>query len=156
FGGESAIEVMNATLKEEPLELGETNAKTSPALEKIARRCLEKKPERRFQTASDLGFALEALTTPSGSQLSEARAGRTLTQPNWLKREKLLLAAASLLGIIALGFALAYFTRQPAMDARVFKSSILPPEKTSFGQIAVSPNGKWLAFNAATGGKIQL
>src|SRR5262247_2776148 len=68
FGGESAIEVMNAILKEDPPNLGETNAKTSPALEKIVRRCLEKKPERRFQTASDLGFALEALTTHSNSR----------------------------------------------------------------------------------------
>src|SRR5262247_3396255 len=156
FSGDSAIEVMNAILKEEPPELDETNAKISPQLEKIVLRCLEKKPERRFQSASDLGFALEALTTLSGSQLSEARAGKTPAQANWVSREKLLLAAASLLGVIALGFAWAYFTRQPAMDSRVFKTSILPPEKTSFGQVAVSPDGKWLAFNAATGGKIQL
>src|SRR5262245_52159848 len=38
FGGESAIEVMNAILKEEPPELGETNAKISPALDKVVRR----------------------------------------------------------------------------------------------------------------------
>jgi eukaryotic-like serine/threonine-protein kinase len=156
FNGDSAIEVMNSILKEEPPELDETNTKISPQLEKIVRRCLEKKPERRFQSASDLGFALEALTTLSGSQLSEARAGKTPTQINWLSREKRLLAAASLLAIIALGFAWAYFTRQPVMDARVFRTSILPPEKASFGQVAVSPDGKWLAFNAATGGKIQL
>src|SRR5215831_14659340 len=48
FAGESAIEVMNAILKEEPPELGETNAKVSPALDKIVRHCLEKRPERRF------------------------------------------------------------------------------------------------------------
>src|SRR5215475_7333234 len=74
FVGESAIEVMNAILKEEPPELGETNAKISPALDKVVRRCLEKRPERRFQTASDLGFALEALSTTSGSRLDTAMA----------------------------------------------------------------------------------
>src|SRR5262245_32002904 len=68
FRGASAIEVMNAILKEEPPEIGETNSKISPALEKIVRRCLEKRPERRFQSASDLGFALEALSTPSGAR----------------------------------------------------------------------------------------
>src|SRR5262245_48784553 len=36
------------------------------------------------------------------------------------------------------------------------KFSILPPEKSSFGQIAVSPDGRHLAFTAATGGKLQL
>ena len=70
FSGESSIEVMNAILKDEPPELSETNAKISPQLEKIVRRCLEKKPERRFQSASDLGFALEALSTPSGAGLT--------------------------------------------------------------------------------------
>jgi serine/threonine protein kinase len=61
FTGESAVEVMNAILKDEAPELSETNAKVSPQLDRIVRRCLEKKPERRFQSASDLGFALEAV-----------------------------------------------------------------------------------------------
>jgi serine/threonine protein kinase len=74
FSGESAVEVMNAILKEDPPELSETNAKISPALDKIVRRCLEKKPERRFQTVSDLGFALEALSTPSGARLETQAA----------------------------------------------------------------------------------
>src|SRR5262245_63629268 len=55
-----------------------------------------------------------------------------------------------------LGFAWAYFTRQPASDTKVFKTSILPPENSSFGQIAVSPDGRHLAFTAATGGLVQL
>ena len=36
------------------------------------------------------------------------------------------------------------------------KFSILPPEKASLGSFAVSPDGRWLAFTAATGGKDQL
>jgi Tol biopolymer transport system component len=56
-----------------------------------------------------------------------------------------------------LGFAWAYFTRQLMNnDARMMKFSILPPEKSSFGQIAVSPDGRHLAFTAATGGNVQL
>ena len=71
------------------------------------------------------------------------------------KRERLAwLAVALLLGM--LGFVLVYFTRQPATDARVFKTSILPTEKSSFEHIAVSPDGRHLAFTAATGGKVQL
>jgi eukaryotic-like serine/threonine-protein kinase len=64
-------------------------------------------------------------------------------------------AAVLLLGM--LGFAWAYFTRQPMTeDVRVMKFSLLPPEKSSFGQIAVSPDGRYLAFTAATGGNVQL
>jgi hypothetical protein len=58
---------MNAILKEEPRELTETKAKIPPQLEKIVRRCLEKTPERRFQSTSDLGFALEALSHAFGN-----------------------------------------------------------------------------------------
>src|SRR4029453_2629225 len=79
FHGDSAIEVMNAILKEEPRELTETKAKI-PQLEKIVRRCLEKTPERRFQSASDLGFALEALFTPSGSRLETQPAAAVPTE----------------------------------------------------------------------------
>ncbi|MGH9855444.1 MAG: serine/threonine-protein kinase, partial [Blastocatellia bacterium] len=41
FSGDSAVEVLNAILKEEPPEIGESNTKVSPQLEKIVRRCLE-------------------------------------------------------------------------------------------------------------------
>src|SRR5262245_9794988 len=42
FSGDSAVEVMNAILKEEPTEIGEINTKISAQLEKIVRRCMEK------------------------------------------------------------------------------------------------------------------
>jgi eukaryotic-like serine/threonine-protein kinase len=38
----------------------------------------------------------------------------------------------------------------------MMKLSMLPPEKSSFGQIAISPDGRHLAFTAATGGNVQL
>ena len=65
------------------------------------------------------------------------------------------IVAAGLL-LATLGFAWAYLARQPTADARVFKTSLLPPEKSSFEQIAISPDGRWLAFTAATGAKVQL
>jgi eukaryotic-like serine/threonine-protein kinase len=161
FSGESAVEVMNAILKEEPPEFGEANTKVSPQLEKIVRRCLEKQPERRFQSASDLGFALESLSSPSGSRLDTATASsaapgsRGTLQRLGQTRLAWIVAGAFLLGM--LGLAWAYFTRQPVTtDARVMRFSIPPPEKSSFENIALSPDGRQLAFTAATGGKLQL
>ena len=58
FKGESSVETMNAILKEEPAELTESGLNVSPGLERIIQRCLEKAPERRFQSASDLAFAV--------------------------------------------------------------------------------------------------
>jgi serine/threonine protein kinase/Tol biopolymer transport system component len=62
FAGNSSVEVMNAILKEEPPELPSS---VPPTLGRIVRRCLEKEPDRRFQSAADLGFALQ----PSSSLL---------------------------------------------------------------------------------------
>jgi serine/threonine protein kinase/dipeptidyl aminopeptidase/acylaminoacyl peptidase len=69
FTGDSAVEVMNAILKQEPPEL---EGALPPALDRIIRRCLEKKPEERFQSAADLAFALESI---SGSSERKAQAG---------------------------------------------------------------------------------
>src|SRR5262249_54722973 len=72
FQGDSAVETMSAILKEEPPSLSAARPEVSPAHERIVRRCLEKKPEQRFQSARDLAFALsEAVTavtvpTPAG------------------------------------------------------------------------------------------
>src|SRR5204862_6427797 len=62
FRRETMAETMSAILKEEPEELTQSNPNVSPALDRIVRRCLEKKPDRRFQSTSDLGFALESLS----------------------------------------------------------------------------------------------
>ena len=58
FHGESAADTMSAILKEDP----EDGRRLPPALERILRRCLEKRAEERFQSARDLGFALEAIS----------------------------------------------------------------------------------------------
>src|SRR5215475_347210 len=142
FAGESAVEVMNAILKEEPREIGETNHRVPQGLERLIRRCLEKKPEQRFHSAHDLGYALEALSTSSGARMDMPGAAPTL----FFSQARLAGVVASALLLGMLGLAWAYFTRQPALDPPVMKSSILPPAKTSFDQIAVSPDGKWLAF----------
>src|SRR6185436_7272082 len=78
FRRDTVAETMTAILKEEPEDLSATIPGINPALERIVQRCLEKKPERRFHTAHDLGFALEAVsapTTSSGSTVSTITTG---------------------------------------------------------------------------------
>ena len=72
FSGDSHVETMNAILKEEPPELAETGKSTSPGLDRIVRHCLEKSPEARFHSASDVAFDLESL---SGDTSSASRTG---------------------------------------------------------------------------------
>src|SRR4029453_6229149 len=62
FRGESAADTMSAVLKEDPPDLSETNQRISPSVERLVHHCLEKNPEERFHSASDLAFAIEALS----------------------------------------------------------------------------------------------
>ena len=68
FHGESSVETMNAILKEDPPAIP---GNVPPAIERVIRRCLEKAPDERFQSARDLSFALEALAGPSSASTPE-------------------------------------------------------------------------------------
>jgi len=64
FHGPSLADTMAAILREDPPAF--VNPGVPEALERIVRRCLEKRPEERFQSAHDIAYALEALSEPSG------------------------------------------------------------------------------------------
>ncbi|HYK42334.1 MAG TPA: WD40 repeat domain-containing serine/threonine protein kinase [Thermoanaerobaculia bacterium] len=82
FKGDSAADTMSAILREDPPELSLTNENVSPGLERIVRHCLEKTPEQRFQSARDIAFDLEALSSdssprrPAGPSVGVARSWR--------------------------------------------------------------------------------
>src|SRR5450755_1412655 len=101
FRGDSSVETMNAILKEDVPELSGPSAQVSPGLDRIIRRCVEKKPERRFQSASDLAFAIESLSgawsAPSASAMTR------ISEPPKTRRAWLLWVAAALgaLGLVA-------------------------------------------------------
>src|SRR5262249_22951536 len=75
FRGDSAADTMSAILREDPPDLSVTNQSISPGLERIVRHCLEKNPEQRFHSASDVAFDLEALSGRSGAAAPLAAAG---------------------------------------------------------------------------------
>jgi eukaryotic-like serine/threonine-protein kinase len=62
FHRDTGPETMTAILKEEPPALTTLSSSTPPAIESIVGRCLDKNPNRRFQSAKDLAFALEAVS----------------------------------------------------------------------------------------------
>ena len=151
FYGESAAETMSAILKEDPPDLSATNQNISPALERLVNRCLEKNPEGRFHSASDLAFALEAL---SGSTPVSTQTMPTPSPFGASKFRKLLpWAIAGVLALallITLAFTLSSLRRAPER-ANVIRSTILPPPNTNlpaFTNFAVSPDGLRLAFVA--------
>jgi len=53
--------------------------------------------------------------------------------------------------VLALG--VAYVRRATPEPLRILKAELIPPENASFGEIALSPDGKWLAISCSTPGK---
>jgi serine/threonine protein kinase len=145
FHGESAVETMSAILKEHPSDLSETNQRISPALERLVNHCLEKNPEERFHSASDLAFAIEALSgTASSSSQTITMALPTLRSRT---RERMMwIAATAALLIAAIGLAFPYFRRVP-QEAHTMRFFISPTEEASFSVSAISPDGRRLVIS---------
>src|SRR6185295_10095729 len=117
FSRETMAETMTAILREEPEEIIEVNRKTPPHLERIVKRCLEKKPERRFQTASDLGFALETPSSPSGAQAEAALPALPLIARRRLFGDaRLAWLVSALLLLATTGWMWMYVARKPSTD----------------------------------------
>lgn len=99
FRGGSSVETMNAILKEDPPEIAAGAKNTSPAMERFIRRCLEKAPEERFQSARDLAFALDALSGISSTTSAQVAATHSSRKPRLA-----LLSSLAALVALALGF----------------------------------------------------
>jgi serine/threonine-protein kinase len=95
FHGDTAADTMSAILTKDAPELSATNRSVSPGLDRVVRHCLEKDPERRFHSAHDLAFDLEALSDASGARPPVSGPARS-----W-KRIVLPIAAVVLLAIAA-------------------------------------------------------
>src|SRR5262245_9669389 len=163
FKRETMAETMTAILNEEPAELSASNPNINPSLERIVNRCLEKKPERRFQSTADLGFALDALSAPSsssgGTLTSMAAAAVAETKRSaWRERIPWIAAAVFLLLFLAALVFIIKYSRRPAATPPVVASFLIsPPEKsTGFSQIAISPDGRNLVFNTSIEGKNEM
>jgi hypothetical protein len=99
FHAKTSVETMNAILNQDPPEMDANTAQLAPAIGAIVRRCLEKRPEQRFQSAADLAFALRSVGTTSSTGLHAAAA---TTSPKKSRRGLWIAAgvaaAASLVG----------------------------------------------------------
>lgn len=85
FQRDTPPETMTAILKEDPPELSDLSHPISPGMDRIVRRCLEKSPEQRFQSAKDLAFALQALTGTTTSTGGHATVSGESGKPRgWL------------------------------------------------------------------------
>ena len=143
FEGASAVEVMNAILKEEPPEISELKREVPPALVRVVRHCLEKNREERFQSMADVAFYLDSLPAAADRETSAAQRA----QPRSRGRRWMALAAAG----IALAAAITIWQVQrpaevwdnPLANAHIERVTDFQGTETD---AAISPDGKFIVF----------
>jgi serine/threonine protein kinase len=96
FQRSTSAETMTAILNDDPTAMSQTGASIPPGLQRVVNRCLEKNRDQRFHSASDLAFALEALSD-SGSV--PAVSAPSSSRP----RQKMFVWSIALIAIISLG-----------------------------------------------------
>jgi len=148
FRGDSSVETMNAILKDEPPPIEISERGIAPALERFITHCLEKQPQDRFQSARDLAFNLESITTHSGvySSLSGTRLTAGAAKP---RRWPIFAAMALVLtGLLALVF----FLGRKSSVAQLPAYTQLTFRRGSIYTARFTPDGKGIYFSATWNG----
>ena len=153
FQRSTSADTMAAILNEDPPGISQIVPSTPPGLQRVVHRCLEKNPEQRFQSASDLAFALEAL-----SESGSASGAGTSVPPSrrWPRRTLALSTGlASLLVLTAVAY---YFVTRIQKVPFVHYSIQRVMDSEHVAMTAISPDGNYLAavVNDANGAESLL
>jgi eukaryotic-like serine/threonine-protein kinase len=156
FEGKTSASVMAAILKDEPPAMSSLQPMTPPQLDHLVKKCLAKESEKRWQAASDVCDELKWINE-FGSQVDTITATSIPIRTNWRK----VLAWASLGLAVCATVGAAAWNLKPMPSKPVTRTVImLPPGDHLLGPdqtaLALSPDGKQLAYAALRGGTSQL
>src|SRR5271167_1296887 len=84
FRKATSAETMTAILNEDPPAVSQLAPNLPPGLQRTVSRCLSKSPEQRIQHATDLAFALEALSDSSSTGVAAVSERRSANRWIWI------------------------------------------------------------------------
>jgi Tol biopolymer transport system component len=142
FEGKTRTSLIAAIVSTQPPSISSIQGMSPPALDHVVRKCLEKDPEDRWQSARDVAAELQWIAE-GGS-----RAGLPgIVSTRRRVREGLAWAVAGLASLAAVGFAVAWARRAPKPAAVVRFQVPNPPGVFAVGPPLLSPDGRMLAFD---------
>jgi hypothetical protein len=145
FSGSTAQDLIAAVLRDEPPAVTTLRPDAPLPLVRVVERCLAKPKPQRFQSASDLAFALRAAAQGSGAAVAAAAPSVRSPLLPWL--------AAIVLGFA--GLAAGYALRRPA-EAPDPIVTALTGGASREASPAISPDGKFVAYLASDSRRTDL
>lgn len=160
FQGDSEIDTLHKIVYEDPA----FSSNTIPELERIIRRCLQKDPDKRYQSIKDVALELKELPYESGVQLASKgaptheaaavetrsiRAGSILRSPAALIAVGLLLVALAVVGYMVL-------TRRNRSIIAAQQQHLVSTLSGSHRSATFSPDGLRIAFISDAAGVSQV
>jgi serine/threonine protein kinase/Tfp pilus assembly protein PilF len=106
FQGNTPADTLTAILMHDPPSLIGTSPNITAPLERIIRRCLEKDPNERFQSAKEVGFALKALSDVPASVTADSEKATGVRVPQQMTA-KATLGLAGLAVVVVLSLLIA-------------------------------------------------
>ncbi len=144
FAGKTQASLIASILKDQPAPISSFEGMTPPALDRVVRVCLEKDPDARWQTAHDVALQLQWIAEGG----SAAGVPRPVVHRR-RSRERAAWIAAAVLGIAAVALGARELLRKPPPEPRTVRFQVSAPAGlVSVGMPKVSPDGRYLAFDA--------
>ncbi|MCI0607297.1 protein kinase [bacterium] len=150
FQGKSKTSLIAAIVSSQPAPISSVAPMTPPALDHLIRKCLEKDPDDRWQSAHDVSSQLQ--------WISEAGTQAGVATPVTIRRktrERIAWSFAALLFTLLAAVSWIHFGSR-SEEVTPIRSYLHPPEGTKFdfsessiAGLAVSPDGKKIAFTAS-------
>jgi serine/threonine-protein kinase len=152
FEGNSQASLIGAILKDQPPPVSVVQPLSPPSLDRVLRRCLAKDADDRWQTARDLAAELRWIAEPSSVVAQRVPRLRRA----WIERLVWSIVTLALIASVAW-----MLSRVPASTGATRMTLAIPSSLELQGGggdrlLAMSPDGRSVAFVATSGGKTQI
>ncbi len=148
FRKATSAETMTAILNEDPPAVSQLAPNLPPGLQRTVNRCMSKNPEQRIQHATDLAFALEALTDSSSTGVTAAKEQTSAKKWVWI---------AGVVAAIAIAAAIfIWWQVPPAVPLVESVTQLTDDGEPKEEQIQPVSDGSRIYFNEGQAGSVKI